>query len=85
LDPGGHESGVGAPAGGSPDDLKLVSSLTLFAGVAAALEDTDSWYRFVEQANEILDEAETQQLPRCIVTQRFLASSDARPRDGAAA
>jgi uncharacterized protein (DUF1810 family) len=63
---------------GSPDDHKLVSSLTLFAGVAAALEDTE-WNRFVKRANEILDESETQQLPRCVVTQRFLECSDARP------
>lgn len=64
---------------GSPDDHKLVSSLTLFAGVAADLDDA-GWARFVEQAKDILDHAETQRLPRCAVTQRFLVeSSDARP------
>jgi uncharacterized protein (DUF1810 family) len=63
---------------GSPDDHKLVSSLTLFSGVAADLDDAGS-ARFVEQANEILDRAETQRLHRCAVTQRFLESSDARP------
>jgi uncharacterized protein (DUF1810 family) len=64
---------------GSPDDQKLVSSLTLFAGVATDLDDAETWARFVEQADTILDQAETQHLPRCAVTQRFLETSDARP------
>lgn len=57
---------------GSPDDYKLVSSLTLFAGIADDLDDHTSWARFVEQVNEILDQAEAQRLPRCARTQRFL-------------
>lgn len=61
---------------GSPDDHKLVSSLTLFAGVADDLDDAEHWTRFVEQANGILDEAGEQRLPRCAVTQRFLGSRD---------
>ena len=64
---------------GAPDDHKLVSSLTLFAGVAADLDDAEAWARFVEQANDILDQAETQHLSRCAVTQRFLETTDARP------
>lgn len=64
---------------GSPDDHKLVSSLTLFAGVAAGLDDPASWARFVEQADEILDRAESQHLPRCVLTQQFLESDEARP------
>jgi uncharacterized protein (DUF1810 family) len=63
---------------GSPDDHKLVSSLTLLAGVAAELDDA-GWARFVEQANEVLAQAETQGLPRCAVTRGFLESGDARP------
>ena len=61
---------------GRPDDHKLVSSLTLFAGVASQLGD--DWSTTVAQANEILDQAETQGLPRCATTQRFLGA-DARP------
>lgn len=38
----------------------LVSSLTLFAGVASQLSE---WASTVAQANEILDQAETQGLP----------------------
>lgn len=64
---------------GSPDDHKLVSSLTLFAGVADDLDDAQRWTRFVEQANEILDQAETKHLPRCTVTQRFLEPDNAPP------
>ena len=61
---------------GQPDDHKLVSSLTLFAGVASQLGD--DWTTTVAKANEILDQAETQGLPRCATTRRFLAD-DARP------
>jgi len=60
---------------GRPDDQKLVSSLTLFAGVAAELDG--GWPDTVTKANDILDHAEQQGLPRCAATQRFLA--DARP------
>ena len=58
---------------GQPDDQKLVSSLTLFAGVAADLGD--DWAPTVAQANEILDRAAEQGLPRCAATQRFLAAN----------
>jgi uncharacterized protein (DUF1810 family) len=58
-----------------PDDHKLVTSLTLFAGVAADLGD--NWTATVVQANEILDRAAEQGLLRCAATQRFLAD-DAR-------
>jgi uncharacterized protein (DUF1810 family) len=60
---------------GRPDDQKLVSSLSLFAGAAGQLDD---WAPTVAQAKEILEQAETQGLPRCATTQRFLAG-DARP------
>ena len=56
---------------GRPDDQKLVSSLTLFGGVAAGLGD--EWAATAAQANELLDRAEAQGLPRCATTQRFLA------------
>jgi uncharacterized protein (DUF1810 family) len=57
---------------GRPDDQKLVSSLTLFADVAATLGD--DWAQMVTQANELLDRAQTQGLPRCATTQRILAA-----------
>ena len=60
---------------GRPDDHKFVSSLTLFAGVANQLGG--DWSRTIEQANELLEQGETQGLVPCAVTQRFLA--DARP------
>lgn len=44
------------------------------------IDNSESWASFVAQCNDILDLAETQRLPRCAVTQRFLVeSSDARP------
>jgi uncharacterized protein (DUF1810 family) len=61
---------------GRPDDQKLVSSLTLFADIATDLGD--DWVDTVTKANEILDHAVLQGLPRCVTTQRFLAA-DARP------
>ena len=60
---------------GRPDDHKLVSSLTLFAGIASELGD--EWAPTVVKADEVLDRAESQGLPRCATTQRFL-STDAR-------
>lgn len=58
---------------GRPDDQKLVSSLTLFAAVAADLGD--DWSSTVMKANEILDAADSQGLSRCAVTQRFMAAA----------
>lgn len=49
---------------GSPDDVKLVSSLTLFR---AAAERTGR-IELAQQCGELLDEAERQGLPRCAVT-----------------
>ena len=60
---------------GPPDDHKLVSSLTLFAGIASELGD--EFAPTVAKADEVLDRAESQGLPRCATTQRFL-STDAR-------
>ena len=60
---------------GRPDDQKLVSSLTLFAGVAADLGD--EWASMAAQANDVLDCAAEQGLPRCAATRRFL-EADAR-------
>jgi uncharacterized protein (DUF1810 family) len=57
---------------GRPDDHKLVSSLTLFAGVASQL---DEWAPTVAQANEILDQAEIQGVPRCVITRQFLVGN----------
>jgi len=64
---------------GAPDDRKLVSSLTLFAGVAADLDDEQRGTRFIEQANEILDHAEAEHVPRCVATQRFVRPDSGRP------
>jgi uncharacterized protein (DUF1810 family) len=55
-----------------PDDQKLISSLTLFAGIAADLGD--EWTVLRENANDVLDRAAEQGLPRCTATQRFLAA-----------
>jgi uncharacterized protein (DUF1810 family) len=55
---------------GQPDDHKLVSSLTLFAGVASDLGD--DWAGLVTEVNEILDRAAEEGLGRCVPTQRFL-------------
>jgi uncharacterized protein (DUF1810 family) len=55
-----------------PDDQKLVSSLTLFAIVAADVGD--DWAPTVAKANALLDRAELQGLPRCPTTRRLLAS-----------
>lgn len=60
---------------GPPDDHKLVSSLTLFAGVASQLGECAAT---VAQANEILDHANTQGLARCATTERFVVGGDAR-------
>jgi len=58
---------------GRPDDHhKLVSSLTLFAGVAAGLGA--DWTPTVAKADEILDRADEQGLPRCAATVSFLAA-----------
>ncbi len=58
---------------GSPDDAKLVSSLTLFSGVGrrmgAECHDLDD---LVRGADEILDAAAGQRLPRCEFTTSFL-------------
>jgi uncharacterized protein (DUF1810 family) len=62
---------------GAPDDQKLVSSLTLFAGIADDADDVGDpdWARFRTRAAAILDAAEAQGLPRCAATQRFLAAA----------
>jgi uncharacterized protein (DUF1810 family) len=57
---------------GRPDDQKLVSSLTLFGGLADGLGD--DWTTTARRITELLDLAETQGLPRCSTTQRFLAA-----------
>lgn len=55
---------------GLADDAKLVSSLTLFAGVAGEVErDT-----FLTHAGEILQAAYEQGLGRCIITEEFLTT-----------
>ena len=57
---------------GGPDDQKLVSSLTLFGSLANDLGD--DWSATARQITELLDRADTQGLPRCSTTQRFLAA-----------
>ena len=50
---------------GSPDDLKLVSSLTLFRAAA----EHEGVTELAERCRELLDAAQRQGLPRCSVTQ----------------
>ncbi|HEX3087769.1 MAG TPA: DUF1810 family protein [Ilumatobacteraceae bacterium] len=57
---------------GSPDDIKLVSSLTLFSGAARQLE-SDDFALFVHEADEILQAAYAQGLGRCTTTEELLA------------
>jgi uncharacterized protein (DUF1810 family) len=59
---------------GSPDDQKLVSSLTLFATVAADLEATAERTTLITHADELLAVAAGQGLPRCARTAAALAS-----------
>jgi uncharacterized protein (DUF1810 family) len=54
---------------GSPDDVKLVSSLTLFAGAARG---SDIMREARPQMDDILRAAEREGLPRCATTERFL-------------
>ena len=56
---------------GSPDDVKLVSSLTLFRA-AAELEER---IELAEQCRETLDVAQRQGLSRCSVTLAALAAA----------
>jgi uncharacterized protein (DUF1810 family) len=58
---------------GSPDDQKLVSSLTLFATVADDLEPTPERTTLVTQADEVLAAATAQGRPRCATTAAALA------------
>ncbi len=59
---------------GSPDDAKLVSSLTLFAGVARRLDlPSPELATFLANADEILRAAATQGLTACTTTEVFLA------------
>lgn len=57
---------------GRPDDQKLVSSLTLFGGIASSFGD--DWVLTNTQITELLDRAESQGLARCATTQRFLTA-----------
>ena len=58
---------------GSPDDAKLVSSLTLFAGVASRHSEPDpDVVALISQAEEILEAANVQGLDRCTTTAQFL-------------
>ena len=58
---------------GSPDDQKLVSSLTLFATVAGDGEPTAERTALIVDANEILDAAASEGLARCAATRAALA------------
>ena len=59
---------------GSPDDQKLVSSLTLFATVVADLEPTPDRTTLGTQADEVLAAAAAQGLARCATTAAALAA-----------
>ncbi len=57
---------------GSPDDAKLVSSLTLFAGIASTLDSpSPALATFLERADQILEAAYEQGLARCTTTETF--------------
>ena len=59
---------------GAPDDAKLVSSLTLFAGVARRrLPPTGASDTFVSRADQILAAAFAEGLPHCMTTERFVS------------
>jgi uncharacterized protein (DUF1810 family) len=68
------ESGVAiSDLFGSSDDAKLVSSLTLFAGVARQEGSPDPDLKaFVAKAEEILEAAYGQRLDPCTTTEQFL-------------
>ena len=58
---------------GSPDDAKLVSSLTLFAGIARRLDDHESTLAtFESRVADILDAAAAEGLDPCAATSAFL-------------
>ncbi len=57
---------------GSPDDSKLVSSLTLFGGVARMPDP--SMLQLAEQTDEILAVAHSQDLKPCRATRKFLGA-----------
>jgi uncharacterized protein (DUF1810 family) len=58
---------------GSPDDAKLVSSLTLFAGVARQDGSPDpDLVEFIKRAEAILEAAYTQRLDPCTTTAKLL-------------
>jgi uncharacterized protein (DUF1810 family) len=60
---------------GSPDDAKLVSSLTLFAAAARELEPTQPHVAaFITHAGEILQASYSQGLAHCEVTERFVTA-----------
>jgi uncharacterized protein (DUF1810 family) len=59
---------------GSPDDAKLVSSLTLFSGVAGRLDSRQpDLVAFVDRTEAILRAAHDQGLIRCVATEEFIA------------
>lgn len=59
---------------GSPDDIKLVSSLTLFASVGHRIDPPEPVITaFVTQADDILRVAYAQDFDRCKTTERFIA------------
>ena len=71
-----HEVIVGEQLGvhdvfGDPDDLKLVSSLTLFRAAAARNGNHD----LAKQCGDVLTEAERQGLPPCAVTLRAIENA----------
>ncbi len=58
---------------GSPDNSKLVSSLTLFTAVARRLDPSrPDLAAFVTRAEEILDRASTEGLARCTTSEGFI-------------
>jgi uncharacterized protein (DUF1810 family) len=60
---------------GSPDDVKVVSSLTLFASAGRRIDPTEpAITTFVAQADEILRIAYAQGLDRCTTTERFITA-----------
>jgi uncharacterized protein (DUF1810 family) len=59
---------------GSPDDIKLVSSLTLFAAAGRRIDQpAPAILAFVAQADDVLQVAYSQGFHRCTTTERFVA------------
>lgn len=60
---------------GSPDDFKLVSSVTLFGTIARRSGDAQL-EQLADHCDEVIEQAELQGFPRCVATMDFLAANE---------